>query len=217
MCSKENSSFPSSNKIKALVGGVNLVLSPDLSMTQLSTLGFLSPDGRSHSFDAKANGYGKGEGIVVVVLKRLSDAIANHDTIRAVVRSTTVNQDGRTPGISQPSRTSQAENIRKAHALAGLDLDETQYFEAHGTGTAVGDPIEAGAIYDAFQRSSDNPICIGGLKANIGHLEAGAGLVAVVKSTLMLEQGVMPPIAGLQKVNPDIDPEKWGLKVRSRI
>lgn len=112
-------------------------------MTQLSTLGFLSPDGISYSFDSRANGYAKGEGVAVVVLKRLSDAIKDNDTIRSVVRAVSVNQDGRTPGITQPSKAAQAANIRQAYERNGLRLDRTQYFEAHGTGTAVGDPIEA--------------------------------------------------------------------------
>jgi acyl transferase domain-containing protein len=110
-------------------------LTPEVAMSQLSTLGFLSPDGRSYSFDARANGYAKGEGLGMVVLKRVSDAIRDGDTIRAVVRATAINQDGRTPGITQPSQKAQTDNILSAYRTAGLNLDETVYFEAHGTGT----------------------------------------------------------------------------------
>lgn len=112
-------------------------------MSQLSTLGFLSPDGISYSFDSRANGYAKGEGATVVILKRLSDAIKDNDTARAVVRAISVNQDGRTPGITQPSKAAQTANIKQAYEKNGLDMHQTRYFEAHGTGTAVGDPIEA--------------------------------------------------------------------------
>ena len=183
-------------------------------MSQLSTLGFLSPDGRSYSFDSRANGYAKGEGIGVVILKRLDDAVRDGDTVRAVIRSTSINQDGRTPGITQPSKGAQTENIRSAYKFAGLPLDETAYFEAHGTGTPVGDPIEAEAIHHAFQRKSDNPLYIGALKSNIGHLEAGAGIAATIKSVLMLERGMIPPIAGFEKQNPAIPTDEWNLKVK---
>jgi acyl transferase domain-containing protein len=184
-------------------------------MSQLSTLGFLSPDGRSYSFDARANGYAKGEGLGMVVLKRVSDAIRDGDTIRAVVRATAINQDGRTPGITQPSQKAQTDNILSAYRTAGLNLDETVYFEAHGTGTAVGDPIEAAGLHAAFRRSRENPLYVGALKANIGHLEAAAGIAATIKAVLMLERGIIPPIAGLLQPNPNIPIEKWNLKVPS--
>ena len=103
-------------------------------MNQLSTMGFLSPDGRSYCFDSRANGYGKGEGVSVVILKRLSDATRDKDCIRAVIRNTSVNQDGRTPGITQPNKLAQTANMLRAYREAGLDPNETLYFEAHGTG-----------------------------------------------------------------------------------
>lgn len=184
-------------------------------MNQLSTLGFLSPDGRSYSFDSRANGYAKGEGVSVVVLKRLSDAIRDNDSIRGVIRGTTVNQDGRTPGITQPSKYAQTENILQAYKDANLDLQETNYFEAHGTGTAIGDPLEAEAIHNAFQRPSEEPLWIGTLKANIGHLEAAAGVASLIKGVLVLENGILPPNADFRVPNPNIPIDKYNFKVIS--
>lgn len=182
-------------------------------MSQLSTLGFLSPDGRSYSIDSRANGYAKGEGLGMVVLKRVNDAIRDGDTIRAVVRATAINQDGRTPGTTQPSQKAQTDNILFAYQAAELSLDKTVYFEAHGTGTAVGDPVEAAGIHAAFRRPQENPLYVGALKANIGHLEAAAGIAATIKTVLMLEHGIIPPIAGLKQPNPKIPIEEWNLKV----
>ena len=205
--------IPEANQIQALAGGGSLILAPEVSMSQLSTLGFLSPDGRSHSFDSRANGYAKGEGLGMMVLKRIDDAIRDGDTIRAVIRSTAINQDGHTPGITQPSRKAQTDNIRQAYKAADLSLEHTKYFEAHGTGTAVGDPIEAEAIHTAFQRKSDNQLYIGTLKASIGHLEAGAGIAAMIKSVLILENGVLPPNAGFERHNPAIPMNEWNFRV----
>ena len=182
-------------------------------MSQLSTLGFLSPDGHSYSFDSRANGYAKGEGMAIVVLKRLVDAVKANDTIRAVIRATAVNQDGRTPGITQPSKAAQTDNIKQAYEAGGLSLEHTRYFEAHGTGTAVGDPIEAEAIHYSFQRTAGNPIYVGSLKANIGHLEAGAGIAALIKSVLVLEKGILPPNACFEHPNPVIPADEWNIKV----
>ena len=176
-------------------------------------MGFLSPDGHSYSFDSRANGYAKGEGVAVVILKRLSDALANNDPVRGVIRASAVNQDGRTSGITQPSEGAQILNIQRAYAAAGLDTQDTSYFEAHGTGTALGDPLEARAIHEAFHREPGNPLYVGAIKANIGHLEAGAGMASLVKSVLVLENGIIPPIAKFKKPNPEIAVEEWNLMV----
>jgi acyl transferase domain-containing protein len=151
----------------------------------------------------------------MMVLKRMDDAIRDGDTIRAVIRSTAINQDGRTPGITQPSIKAQTDNIQQAYQAADLSLEYTRYFEAHGTGTAVGDPFEAEAIHTAFQRKLDNPLYIGTLKASIGHLEAGAGIAAMIKSVLVLENGILPPNAGFERHNPAIPVEDWSLRVGS--
>ena len=123
-------------------------------------MGFLSRDSRCYSFDHRANGYARGEGFGVVILKRLTQAIRDGDVIRALIRSTSSNSDGRTPGITQPSKDSQSRLIRETYTKAGLNPRLTRYFEAHGTGTALGDPIEAGAIGDSLgrDRPSDEPI-----------------------------------------------------------
>lgn len=131
-------------------------------MLSISKMGFGSPDGRSFSFDSRANGYGRGEGMGVVIIKRLSDAIRDGNVIRAVIRSTGSNQDGYTPGVTQPSQEAQARLIRETYQKAGLDFSLTRYIEAHGTGTALGDPIEAGAIGSVFRgyRSPDAPLYV---------------------------------------------------------
>jgi acyl transferase domain-containing protein len=216
--------------LQAIVAGSNLFLSPDMAMS-LNNQGFLSPDGRCWSFDEKANGYGRGEGFGVLILKRVDDAIEDNDVIRAVVRATGTNQDGRTPGIVQPSRTAQAELIKETYKKAGLDIRLTRYVEAHGTGTPVGgkreafcgfwsqlirlDPIEAGAIADAFEEaiSCDRPLYVGSVKSNIGHLEGTSGIAGLVKSVLMLERGMIPAIAGLDSVNSSIAAEHPALEV----
>lgn len=128
----------------------------------MTNINFLSPDGRCYPFDHRANGYARGEGVGVVVLKRLSDAIRDGNTIRAVIRSTGSNEDGRTPGITQPSRTAQERLIRETYQKAGLSMAHTRFFEAHGTGTAIGDPREAQAIGSAFQkyRSVEDPLYV---------------------------------------------------------
>ncbi|KAJ0278593.1 hypothetical protein COL940_007175 [Colletotrichum noveboracense] len=159
-----------------LVCGSNTYLTPECMSFPLSNAGFLSPDGRSYSFDRKANGYARGEGYAFVLLKPLEAALRDGDTIRAVIRATGVNQDGRTPSITQPSAAAQVELIKKTYEIAGLSLSETEYVEAHGTGTPVGDPIEASAIGQVFRSHRNRPVWIGSVKSNIGHLEGASGL-----------------------------------------
>ncbi|KAK7714826.1 putative PKS-like protein biosynthetic cluster [Diaporthe eres] len=196
-----------------LVGGVQLQLEPRKMTAAVSRLGFLSPDSQCYSFDDRANGYSRGEGVAMLVLKRLSRALEDGDTIRAVIRGTATNQDGRTPSITQPSPTAQAALIQRTYQMAGLDFKDTGYFEAHGTGTAVGDPIEASGISQAFTRYRDprNPLYVGSVKANIGHLESSAGLAGLIKTVLVLEKGVIPPNALLKNLNPKILADKWHL------
>ena len=148
--------------LKGIVAGMNLIISPD-SMIVLSGVNMLSPSGVSYSFDSRAHGYGRGEGFGVVVLKRLSDALANGDTIRAIIRATGSAQDGSTSaGIMQPSGDTQADLIRETYAKAGLDMNITRYFEAHGTGTPVGDPIEVNSFGAIFRnhRTADEPLYV---------------------------------------------------------
>ncbi|GGT44925.1 hypothetical protein GCM10010271_56280 [Streptomyces kurssanovii] len=198
----------------ALAGGVHLVAAPGLSMV-LDAAGATSRDGRSKSFDASADGYGRGEGVGVVVLKRLSDALADGDPVRAVIRGSALAQDGRTNGIMAPSGAAQERVVRAALEQGGVEALSVSFVEAHGTGTRVGDPVEVGALARVFGagRDAERPCLIGSVKANIGHLEAGAGIAGVIKAVLALQHGVIPPTANVHELNPDIDWAASGLAV----
>lgn len=187
-------------------------------MMPMTALNFLSPDGKCFTFDERANGYGRGEGIGMVVLKPLEDALRDNDTIRAVIRGSGVNQDGRTPGITVPSKESQVDNIRNVYKTAGLDYKETAYCEAHGTGTQVGDPAELGAIGEIFSstRTSSNPLYVGSVKTNIGHLEGCAGIAGLMKGVLTLEKGLIPQNLWFESCNTKISLQEGRIKV-SRI
>ncbi|KAI0805327.1 putative polyketide synthase [Xylaria sp. FL0064] len=197
-----------------LVCGANMMLTPE-SQLYLDNLGMLSKDSRSYSFDHRANGYGRGEGVGVLVVQPLDDAIRGGRTIRAVIRSTSSNQDGKTPGITQPSREAQYRLILDTYAKAGLMMDHTRYFEAHGTGTLLGDPVEAAAIGQAFRtyRSPQDPLYLGSVKSNIGHLEGGSGVAGIIKVILALENGVIAPNANFEHLNPKIDADFLNIKV----
>ncbi|KAL7624922.1 hypothetical protein AAE478_004136 [Parahypoxylon ruwenzoriense] len=207
-------SLHSGDSTAALVTGTNFILTPEGAML-LSNLNFLSPDSVCYSFDHRANGYARGEGVICVVLKTVSNAIQDGDVIRAVIRSTGTNQDGKTPSLTQPSSHSQESLIMDVYSKAGLDLDSTRYFEAHGTGTPVGDPIEMRAIGNVFgtHRSNQEPLYVGSVKSNIGHLEGCSGLAGIVKSIMILEKGVIPPNALFERINPSIDIDSYHIKV----
>ncbi|KAH9984908.1 ketoacyl-synt-domain-containing protein [Xylariaceae sp. FL0662B] len=198
----------------AMVAGCNLAASPELYIW-LSNMDFLSKDSRCYAFDHRANGYARGEGIGVIILKKLSLALRDGNTIRAVIRSTSSNEDGRTPSIMYPSRSAQEQLVRDTYRKAGLSLAYTRFFEAHGTGTAAGDPLEANAIGSVFRqhRTAESPVYIGAVKSNVGHLEGASGLVAVIKTVLVLEKGIIPPNANFEKLNGSIDAEFLALKV----
>ncbi|MEU0373252.1 beta-ketoacyl synthase N-terminal-like domain-containing protein [Streptomyces sp. NPDC006283] len=198
----------------ALAGGVHLVAAPGLSLV-LDAAGATSPDGRSKSFDAAADGYGRGEGVGVLVLKRLEDALADGDVVRAVIRGSALAQDGRTNGIMAPSGAAQEQVVRAALRQGGVEARSVSFVEAHGTGTRVGDPVEVNALARVFGagRPEDRPCMIGSAKANIGHLEAGAGVAGVIKAVLALQHGIVPPTANIQELNPDIDWAASGLSV----
>ncbi|PHH70644.1 hypothetical protein CDD80_5875 [Ophiocordyceps camponoti-rufipedis] len=210
-------SMRSGDSSAALVIGTNLVLGPEGSIF-LSNMNFLSPDSKCFCFDARANGYARGEGVIALVIKPLDAALRNGDIIRAVIRATASNQDGRTPGVTQPSAEAQEALIRRVYAKAGLGFDDTRYFEAHGTGTPVGDPIEMTAIGRVFRthRSPTSPLYVGSVKANVGHLEGASGLVGVVKAILVLEKGIVPPNALFETMNPEIDAEFYNLEVPTK-
>jgi acyl transferase domain-containing protein/NADP-dependent 3-hydroxy acid dehydrogenase YdfG len=182
---------------------------------QLTAMHMLSPEGISHTFDDRANGYGRGDGIGALIIKRLSDAIRDGDTIRAVIRGTGVNADGKTPSITQPSSAAQAELINQTYGDAGLDQSETEYFECHGTGTPVGDPLELTAIAStlgaARRTAGKTPLYIGSIKPTVGHTEGCAGLAGVFKSILLLEKGMLVPTYGVERVNPKLKFSEWNL------
>lgn len=180
---------------------------------KLDAAGVLGPDGKSYSFDHRANGYSRGEGFGALVLKRVSDAIRDGDVIRAVIRNSSTNQDGRSPGITQPTKRGQVALIKHVYERANLDPSLTRFAEAHGTGTPVGDPIEASALAEIFapHRSADEPLYVGALKSNVGHLEGAAGVAAVIKGVLTLESGVIPGNIWFEKRNPKIQDE-WNLR-----
>ncbi|KAI1811935.1 ketoacyl-synt-domain-containing protein [Poronia punctata] len=189
----------------SLIAGVNVILHPNF-MNQLTEMHMLSPNGTSHTFDDRANGYGRGEGIGGIIIKRLSDAIRDGDTIRAVIRGTGANIDGKTPSVTMPSPEAQAALIRSTYAGACLPLLHTRYVEMHGTGTPVGDPIELSAISSTFgaSASAETPIYVGSIKPNVGHTEGCAGLAGVFKAILCLENGVILPTANVETVNPKL-------------
>jgi acyl transferase domain-containing protein len=151
----------------------------------------------------------------MVVLKRLSKAIEDDDTIRAVIRGTSSNQDGRTPSITQPSSSAQESLIRQAYKNAGLGFHSTHYLEAHGTGTPAGDPVEVDGVGRVFSshKSPQRPLYVGSVKANIGHLESAAGVAGLIKTVLALERGVVPPNAMLESLNPAIKADALHLSV----
>jgi acyl transferase domain-containing protein len=164
----------------------------------------LSRRGRCHAFDARADGYVRAEGGGVVVLKPLRAALAAGDPVRAVVRATGVNSDGRTAGFSLPSREAQAALLRDTYARFGIEPDELDYVEAHGTGTPVGDPIEAGALGDVLGRARSRALPIGSVKTNIGHLEAASGMAGLLKALVVLGRQTIPPSLHCETPNPAI-------------
>jgi acyl transferase domain-containing protein/NADPH:quinone reductase-like Zn-dependent oxidoreductase/acyl carrier protein len=197
-----------------LVGGVNAMLIPEVFVC-LCKSRLLAPDGRCKTFDAAADGYARGEGAGVVVLKPLADATRDHDRIYAVVRATGVNQDGRTPGITVPNPDAQAELIRRVTAESGLRPEQIGYIEAHGTGTAVGDPMEMAAIGNTLGRVEGREVdlVVGSIKNSIGHLEAGAGVASVIKAALTLHRRQLAPQATLNQLNPQIPFAEHRLRV----
>ncbi|MBY0286202.1 MAG: type I polyketide synthase [Mycobacteriaceae bacterium] len=177
----------------ALAGGVNIMVGPNTAIAE-SKSGFLSPEGRSKAFDDSADGYARGEGGAVVVIKPLRQALDDGDDIYAQILGTAVSQDGHTDGITVPREEAQEAAIRTALKRAGVQAAEVGYVEAHGTGTPVGDPIEMRALASALttDRPSTNPLLIGSVKTNIGHLEAGAGVAGLIKAALVVKHGYIP-------------------------
>ena len=187
----------------AVVAGVNLMLTPDITVNFCQGR-MLAPDGHCKTFDAAADGYVRGEGCGVVLLKRLSDALADGDRVLAVVRGSALNQDGRSAGLTAPNGLAQEAVIRRALANGGVRPDEVDYIEAHGTGTALGDPIEMHALKAVFSGRT-RPLHVGSVKTNIGHAEAAAGVAGLIKAVLMLQHQALPPHLHFNRLNPHID------------
>jgi acyl transferase domain-containing protein len=192
----------------AIAGGVNALLAPDPFIC-FRNWGMMSPDGRCKTFDAAADGFVRGEGCGMIVVKRLSDAQADGDRILAVIRGSSVNQDGRSSGLTVPNGPAQEAVIRQALAVAKVEPTDVSYVEAHGTGTALGDPIEASALAAVLGagRATDNPLVLGSVKTNIGHLESAAGVAGLLKVVLSLQHERIPAHLNFTEMNPDID---WG-------
>ncbi|KDN68946.1 putative beta-ketoacyl synthase domain-containing protein [Colletotrichum sublineola] len=199
----------------SIIGGANLTLNPDM-FKALGSAGFLSGDGKCYAFDSRASGYGRGEGVATIVIKRLGDALAAGDPIRGVIRGSALNQDGKTETITTPSLEAQEALIRACYQNSGLNPSDTQYFEAHGTGTQAGDTVEARAIASVFKCTSE-PLLIGSVKTNLGHTEAASGLASIVKTALALEKGVIPPSINFERPNPKIPLEDWRLRLVRKL
>ncbi len=198
----------------ALCGGVNLMCSPHTTIT-LSKSHMLAPDGRCKTFDASADGFARGEGCGVLVLKRLEAAVADGDRVLAVIRGTATNQDGRSGGLTVPNGPAQEAVIRAALADAGVDPSQVDYVEAHGTGTSLGDPIEVRALAGVFGPGRDpaTPLWIGSVKTNIGHLESAAGIAGVIKVVLSLQHERLPRHLHFREPSPHIPWSEYPVRV----
>ncbi|KAL4881198.1 hypothetical protein BJY04DRAFT_218375 [Aspergillus karnatakaensis] len=203
----------------AVAAGSNLIIGPEPFVSE-SKLNMLSPNGRSFMWDSSADGYTRGEGFAAVFLKTLSQALADGDHIECIIRETGVNSDGKTPGITMPSSESQARLIRDTYARCGLnperESDRPQYFEAHGTGTPAGDPIEARAIQSVFfpdGNSTDGQLTVGSIKTVIGHTEGTAGVAGVLKASLAVQHGQIPANLHFNQLNPKIRPFYKNLQI----
>ena len=196
----------------ALAGGVNLIMTP-VSSVNMTLLHALAPDGRCKTFAAEADGYGRSEGGGLVVLKRLSDAQADGDQIMAIVSGSAINHDGRSSGLTVPSQRAQEAVIRQALANADLEPGSIGYIEAHGTGTPLGDPIEINALNNVFGKERQNPLLLGSVKTNVGHLEIAAGIAGIIKLILALQHKQLPPHLHMDNPNPLIGWDQIPLRV----
>ncbi|MEP7049212.1 MAG: type I polyketide synthase, partial [Pseudomonadota bacterium] len=211
-------SLRSGDSDAALAGGVSLILAPEMMIT-LSKVGFMSPTGRCRTFDARADGFIRGEGCGVVVLKRLSDAITDNDRVLAVIRGSAVNQDGRSTVLAAPNGLAQQALLRQALSNAQLTPERVGFVEAHGTGTPLGDPIEVEALAAVIgaPRADGSACYLGSAKANLGHLEAASGVAGLIKATLVLQHAEIPGQVHFEKLNPHLSLEGTCLKVADRM
>ncbi|MBV9824293.1 MAG: SDR family NAD(P)-dependent oxidoreductase [Alphaproteobacteria bacterium] len=199
----------------AVVGGINLLLAP-YPFLGFCRASMLSRRGHCYAFDSRADGYVRGEGGGIVILKPLDAAIAAGDRIRGVILGTGVNSDGRTIGLSLPSETAQAALLRGVYAEAGIAPDDLAFFEMHGTGTPAGDPIEATAVGESLGQGRADPLLIGSVKTNIGHLEPASGMAGLLKAAMALDHGIVPPSINWDAPNPNIPFEKLNIRVATQ-
>ncbi|EKG19785.1 Beta-ketoacyl synthase [Macrophomina phaseolina MS6] len=211
-----NQSLQSGESDIAIVAGSALHFDPNIFIT-MTDFGMLSSDGRCRTFDANGTGYVRGEGVAAIVLKRRSQAEAAGDRIRAVVRGTGANHDGSKSGLTLPNGKAQAGLIRSTYKAAGLDVAHTDYFEAHGTGTKAGDPIEANAIGSVFAQARSTPLMVGSIKSNVGHLEGASGLAGIIKATMSVEAAKIFPNMHFNTPNPEIDFDRLKIKVPTEL
>ncbi|TAQ88229.1 hypothetical protein B7494_g3462 [Chlorociboria aeruginascens] len=190
----------------AIVAGANLIQSPEAYIA-MAKVGVLSGTSICHTFDSSADGYGRAEGVAALFLRRLDTALENGDRV----------SNGHTLGITLPSAAGQEAVIRKAYAMAGLPLDETAYVEAHGTGTPIGDPIEIQAIFNTLRPKSGEPLLVGSVKTNVGHGEAVSGLSSIIKATLALENGLIPPTIGIRNLNPSLELSERNIEIVTEL
>ncbi|WP_111977550.1 SDR family NAD(P)-dependent oxidoreductase [Algibacillus agarilyticus] len=200
----------------AISAGINLMLGPE-TFVNFSKAKMLAPDGRCKTFDASADGYARGEGGGVIVLKRLSDAEQNGDNILAVIRGSAVNQDGPSGGLTVPNGPAQVNVIKKALKSSKINPEQVGYVEAHGTGTALGDPIEMSALNSAYGEQRPNALWVGSVKTNFGHLESAAGIAGLIKSVLMLKHGQIPPHLHFNEPSPHIPWQELAVKIPTKL
>lgn len=202
----------------ALAGGVNILLSPVVTMS-LTKAGMMAPDGRCKTFDSRANGYVRSEGVGLVLLKPLSQAVSDGDSIYAVIRGSASNQDGKSSGISAPNGEAQQKVVLAACENAGVAPGELNYVEAHGTGTALGDPIEVNALGEVLKIGAEpNTFCaLGSVKTNIGHAESAAGIASLIKASLILKHRQIPPSLHFEEPNPLIPFDQYRVRVQTEL
>ena len=201
----------------ALAGGVSVMITPELFVA-MSKVGFFAPDGECKTFDAAADGFGRGEGCSVIALKRLSDAVADGDRVLALVRGSTVNQDGRSTVLTAPNGQAQEAMLREALETAALSPERISFVETHGTGTSLGDPIEVEALANVLGGEAADPPCyLGSIKANVGHLEAAAGVTGLIKAVQVLRHGAVPAQPNFHKLSPYIRLEGSRLAVPTAL
>jgi acyl transferase domain-containing protein len=201
----------------SICGGVNVVLSPHLSISFSQFPEMLAADGRCKTFDASADGFVRSEGCGVVVLKRLTDALRDGDRVYAVIRGSAINQDGRSSGLTAPNGAAQRAVLRRALEVSGVQPDQVGYIETHGAGTKLGDPIEVEALAEIYGREEGAPLFLGAVKTNLGHLEAGSGMAGMIKAALTLDHGLIPPNLHFSKLNPHISFDRTTFAVPTEV